>query len=61
LPLWFVRTWAHGEREQTALENNIGQNEMPDIRNVKDKWPANFVYHFVGILSTPIYGKFNLN
>ena len=39
---------AHGEREQTALENNIvtiGRNEMPDIRNVKDRWRASFVYH----------------
>jgi len=56
---------AHGEREQTALENNIvtiGRNEIPDIRNVKDRWRANFVYHFVEILSsTLIYGNFNLN
>jgi len=54
---------AHGEREQTALENNIvtiGWNEMSDIRNVKDRWRASFVYQFVEILSsTLIYSNFN--
>ena len=63
LPLWFVMIVAHGEREQTALENNIvtiGWNEMSDIRNVKDRWRASFVYQFVEILSsTLIYSNFN--
>lgn len=40
MTLWMVRAGAHGEQEQTALQNNIvaiGWNEIPDIEKVKDR------------------------
>jgi len=40
MTVWMVRAGAHGEQEQTALQNNIvtvGWNEVPDISKVTDR------------------------
>lgn len=47
MALWLVRAGSHGEHEQTALDNNvvtIGWNEIPNIREIKDKNALKDIY-----------------